>query len=84
MTHRSPYLLVISRDDVSVRQSLVGVCESRITPEYLEGFRQSVDSKYRAVDPKLDSVLVHPGEKAPHSLIEAARQRGIRLLSFLE
>jgi 3',5'-cyclic AMP phosphodiesterase CpdA len=78
------YLLVTARDEITVRQSLVGVCESRITLEFLEGFSQNVDAKYRAVDPKLDSKLVYSGEKASQALIDAARQRGIRLLSFVE
>ena len=78
------YLLVTVRDPMSVQQYPVGVCEMPITGEYLDGFLSNVDAKYRAADPGVKTELVHTGGKAPQELIDDARRRGIRLLSFVE
>ena len=78
------YLLVTVRDQMSVQQYPVGVCEMPITGEYLDGFLSNVDAKYRAADPGVKTELVHTGGKAPQELIDDARRRGIRLLSFVE
>jgi hypothetical protein len=78
------YLLVTVRDEMSVRQYPVGVCEFSISPGELDRFLRRVDAKYRAADPGLKSELVYAGEQAPPELIEIAKRRGVRLLSFVE
>jgi WD40 repeat protein/3',5'-cyclic AMP phosphodiesterase CpdA len=81
---RLTYLLVTVPDRMSVQQHLVGVCESAVSHEDLERFLRDVVARYRAADPGIRSELVYAGEQAPPGLIDAAKRRGVRLLSFVE
>jgi 3',5'-cyclic AMP phosphodiesterase CpdA len=79
-----PYLRVTLPDDIWVRTYPVGVREHGLTSADVERFRQEVDARYRANDPRMLSELVYGGPCVDQALVQEARRQGIRLQSFVE
>jgi WD40 repeat protein len=62
----------------------VGVIDGPPTEEAVTGFVTHVHAQFAAADGQVRSVLVYRGPAAPASLVELARQRGVRLQGFTD
>jgi WD40 repeat protein/3',5'-cyclic AMP phosphodiesterase CpdA len=82
--HGPEYLRVTVPGEVAARQRPVGGCEHGVTPKDLDDFAARVHDRYHDADPVVRSELVYGGEQAPAALVDAARRRGIHLVSFME
>jgi WD40 repeat protein/3',5'-cyclic AMP phosphodiesterase CpdA len=62
----------------------VGIVDGTVTDTVLDAFVQQVHARFAAADPLVRSEFVYSGPPAPDHLTTVARQRGVRLRSFVE
>lgn len=62
----------------------IGGIEHGLDREALQRFLTEIDAPYRRIDPGMASVLVYGGEAASPDLLHEARQKRVRLMSFVE
>ncbi len=78
------YLRVVRKDGDLQDIYPVGAVEHGLSPDFFQAFLAEIDAPYRKNDPGLISRLVYGGAPAPAELVEQARSRRVRLLSFVE
>ena len=62
----------------------VGVVDAAATHAAVDVFVDRVHAVFASADPSVRSELVHGGPPAPDSLVAYARERGVRLRSFVD
>jgi WD40 repeat protein/V8-like Glu-specific endopeptidase len=62
----------------------VGAADGPLTEDVLDAFLSQVHSRFAAADPSVRSEFVYGGPPAPERLLTRARQRGVRVRSFIE
>ncbi len=62
----------------------VGTADGPLTSQALDAFVDQVHSRFASADPSVRSEFVYGGPPAPDHLVTRARQRGVRVRSFVE
>jgi WD40 repeat protein len=78
------YLRVTDPLEGGSEQWPVGIVEGAITAADIDDFVTGVHAEFAAHDPFVRSELVHGGPPATAELVATARQRGVRLRSFID
>ncbi|WP_372517812.1 NACHT domain-containing protein, partial [Frankia tisae] len=78
------YLRVTCREGLVVTQHPVGVLDGTPDTADVDRFAARVHRGYAGSDPTLVSTLVHGGQPAPPTLVDAALRQGVRLVSFVQ